>query len=61
MRKNGIFTTTVPTQALSISPVAGRDKMSIILIKSNNIPTSIKNWISGEGIKMHILLEEKVL
>lgn len=37
--------------ALSISPVSGRDRMPIILVRSNAIPTPIYNWISGEGLK----------
>lgn len=37
--------------ALSIAPVAGRDNMPIILVKSNEIPSSTYNWLRGEGIK----------
>ncbi|MCF0147930.1 MAG: cell wall-binding repeat-containing protein [Clostridium sp.] len=37
--------------ALSISPVAGRDRMPIILVRNTYIPTSIYNWLRGEGIK----------
>ncbi|MGY5238245.1 cell wall-binding repeat-containing protein [Clostridium tertium] len=37
--------------ALSIAPVAGRDGMPIILVKSNEIPSGTYNWVRGEGIK----------
>lgn len=37
--------------ALSIAPVAGRDKMPIVLVRSNAIPSSVYNWLKGEGIK----------
>lgn len=37
--------------ALSISPVAGRDRMPIILVRNTYIPTSVYNWLRGEGIK----------
>lgn len=37
--------------ALSIAPVAGRDKMPIILVKSNEIPSATYSWVRGEGIK----------
>ena len=36
--------------ALSIAPVSGRDRMPIILVRSNSIPSSTYNWIRGEGI-----------
>lgn len=36
--------------ALSIAPVAGRDKMPIILVEKNSIPTSVNNWLKSEDI-----------
>lgn len=37
--------------ALSISPVSGRDRMPIILVRNTYVPSSIYNWLRGEGIK----------
>lgn len=37
--------------ALSIAPVSGRDRMPIILVRSNSITSSTYNWLSGEKIK----------
>ena len=37
--------------ALSISPVAGRDRMPIILVRSTYIPSSVNSWLRGKGIK----------
>ena len=36
--------------ALSIAPVSGRDRMPIILVESNNIPSSVYNWIKSEDL-----------
>jgi len=37
--------------ALSISPIAGRERMPIILVRNNTIPSSVYNWLKGEGIR----------
>lgn len=36
--------------ALSIAPVAGRDRMPIILVRNNTITASVYNWLRGESI-----------
>lgn len=36
--------------ALSISAVAGRDRMAIIMVDKNSIPVSIENWLKKEAI-----------
>ena len=36
--------------ALSIAPISGRDKMPIILVQSNNIPSNINSWLKSESL-----------
>ncbi|WP_288222064.1 cell wall-binding repeat-containing protein [uncultured Clostridium sp.] len=36
--------------ALSIAPVSGRDRMPIILVEDNYIPTNVKNWLKSEDL-----------
>lgn len=37
--------------ALSIASIAGRDKMAILLVERDFIPTSVYNWIKGESLE----------
>ena len=36
--------------ALSISPVSGRDKMPILLVNNNSIPSSVYSFLKGESL-----------
>ncbi|NKF07439.1 cell wall-binding repeat-containing protein [Clostridium gasigenes] len=36
--------------AMSIAPVAGRDKMPILLTRKDEVPSNIYDWLSREGI-----------
>lgn len=36
--------------SLSIAPVSGRDKMPIILVESNSIPSSVNSWLKSEDL-----------
>lgn len=36
--------------ALSIAPVSGRDKMPILLVETNNIPSNVYNWLRDEAL-----------
>lgn len=36
--------------AMSIAPVAGRDKMPIILTQKGDVPSDVYNWLSGKSI-----------
>lgn len=36
--------------ALSIASVAGRDKMAIILVKKDVVPTKVYSWLQGESL-----------
>lgn len=37
--------------ALSIASAAGRDKMAILLVDRDSIPTNVYNWIKGEALE----------
>ena len=37
--------------ALSIASAAGRDKMAILLVDRDSIPTNVYNWIKGEDLE----------
>lgn len=36
--------------ALSIAPVSGRDKMPIILVENNSVPSGVYNWLKSEDL-----------
>ena len=36
--------------ALSIAPISGRDRMPILLIENNNIPSEVDNWLRSEEL-----------
>ncbi|MDI9217095.1 cell wall-binding repeat-containing protein [Clostridium tertium] len=42
--------------ALSIAPVSGRDRMPIILVESNNIPSSVNSWLKSEDLNSAYLI-----
>lgn len=42
--------------SLSIAPVSGRDKMPIILVESNSIPSSVNSWLKSENLNNAYLI-----
>lgn len=42
--------------ALSIAPVSGRDKMPIILVQSDNIPSNVNSWLKSENLNNAYLI-----
>ncbi|GAB6168285.1 hypothetical protein JCM1393_07450 [Clostridium carnis] len=42
--------------ALSIAPVSGRDKMPIILVEANNVPSNVYNWLKAESLNNAFLV-----
>lgn len=37
--------------AMSIAPVSGRDRMPILLVEKDNIPSSVNTWLSSEALE----------
>lgn len=37
--------------AMSIAPVSGRDRMPILLVEKDNIPSSVNTWLSSEKLE----------
>lgn len=42
--------------ALSIAPVSGRDKMPIVLVEPNSIPSSVNSWLKSEDLNNAYLI-----
>lgn len=42
--------------SLSIAPVSGRDRMPIILVESNSIPSSVNSWLKSEELNNAYLI-----
>lgn len=42
--------------SMSIAPVSGRDKMPIILVESNSIPSNVNSWLKSEDLNTAYLI-----
>ncbi|MCR1950676.1 cell wall-binding repeat-containing protein [Clostridium sp. DSM 100503] len=42
--------------ALSIAPVSGRDRMPIVLVEPNSIPSSVNSWLKSENLNTAYLI-----